>query len=149
MELRLTRFHFGKDFTLGKLTYQDKAWFIIEDKDRELKQNDTLEKIKSVKVHANTAIPYGKYQVIINRSQRFKINLPLLLNVPNWEGVRMHVGNYSTDTEGCLLPGKGYSIEKKMVTNSRIAFGEVYELIENALNKKETVWLNIVKEINV
>jgi len=147
MELKLTRFHFGEDFTLGKLTYQDKAWYIIEDTDRELKQSDALDKIKSVKVHGCTAIPYGKYQVIINRSQRFKINLPLLLNVPNWEGVRMHVGNYSTDTEGCLLPGKGYSIQNKMVTNSRVAFGEIYELIENALKRNETVWININKEI--
>ena len=147
MELKLTRFHFEPDFTLGKLTYDNKSWFIIEDTDRDLKQNDSLDKIKSVKVHSCTAIPYGKYQVIINRSQRFKINLPLLLNVPNWEGVRMHVGNYSTDTEGCLLPGKGYSIQNKMVTNSRVAFGEIYELIENALKRNETVWININKEI--
>jgi hypothetical protein len=58
----------------------------------------------------------------------------------------MHIGNYHTDTEGCLLPGKGYSIENKMVTSSRIAFGEIYELIENAIKKNETIWINIVKE---
>lgn len=149
MELRLTRFHFDKDFTLGKLTCDNKQWYIMEDADRELKQTDHLETIKDIKIHGCTAIPYGKYQVIINRSQRFKINLPLLLNVPNCEGVRMHVGNYHTDTEGCLLPGKGYSIENKMVTGSRIAFGEVYELIENALKRNETVWINIVKEVTI
>jgi hypothetical protein len=58
----------------------------------------------------------------------------------------MHVGNYHTDTEGCLLPGKGYSVKDKMVTGSKIAFGEVYELIENAIKRNETVFITITKE---
>ena len=146
MEIKLTRFLFGEDFTVGKLSCNDKAWYIIEDADRNLKQTDTLEHLKATKIHGCTAIPYGRYQVIINRSQRFKINLPLLLNVPNWSGVRMHIGNYQTDTEGCLLPGKGYSVKDKMVTGSKIAFGEVYELIENAIKRNETVFITITKE---
>lgn len=56
-----------------------------------------------VKVYGKTAIQADTYEVIVNTSNRFKRKMPLLLNVPMFEGIRMHGGNDSSDTLGCVL----------------------------------------------
>lgn len=85
----------------------------------------TLEDVeRDVKIKGETAIPKGKYKVIINQSNRFKRLLPLLLNVPNFEGVRIHAGNTNHDTEGCILVGKTRS--KDFIGKSRKAFDSLF-----------------------
>ncbi|QIX61869.1 hypothetical protein HER32_12020 [Hymenobacter sp. BT18] len=101
---------------------------------------DVVRPAGAAKVFGKTAIPAGTYQVIISFSPRFQKQLPLLLNVPGFAGVRIHPGNYATDTEGCLLPGTGAG--KDMVTNSRVAFDKLFKKIE-AATKKERVLLTI------
>ena len=53
-------------------------------------------------------------------SPRFRRQLPLLVGVPGFEGIRIHPGNYPSDTEGCLLPGQ--SRLPDAVMGSRLAF---------------------------
>ena len=82
------------DATTGELYVDGKfVCYTLEDAIRK-------EKIKGV-----TAIPAGTYDVIINMSTRFKRLMPLLLNVPDFEGVRIHPGNTAEDTEGCIRVG--------------------------------------------
>src|SRR6478736_9414023 len=72
----------------------------------------TLEDVvRPAKIYGQTAIPAGTYKVIINMSNRFKRLLPLLLNVPDYEGVRIHPGNTDKDTDGCILPGVTRSVD--------------------------------------
>ncbi len=91
----------------------------------------TLEDIeRPVKIKAETAIPKGTYKVIINQSNRFKRLMPLLLNVPNFEGVRIHAGNTNHDTEGCILVGQ--SRNKNYIGQSRKAYEKLFKKMQAA-----------------
>lgn len=105
--------------------------YILEDVDRGLKQLMPLDQLKKLKVDAKTAIPEGKYMLATSFSNRFQKVLPVLLNVPAYEGIRIHSGNYPEDTEGCLLTGNG--IAKDMVTDSRMAFESLFTKIKKLL----------------
>jgi len=92
---------------------------------------DTLEDVvRPKKIAGQTAIPAGEYDVIINMSNRFKRLLPLLVNVPNFDGVRIHAGNTDADTEGCILVGKANG--KYSIANSRAAFEKLFAQMQKA-----------------
>jgi hypothetical protein len=101
---------------------------------------------KGVKVHGQTAIPEGRYEIIINMSPRFKRELPLLLNVPNFEGIRIHSGNHEGHTEGCLLPGKTRNASG--VFSSVIATNNLILKIRTALQSGRKVFITIKNEPN-
>jgi len=129
MNLLLKRTYKGTDYTIGKL-YIDGVYFC-----------DTLEDaVRTVKIKHETAIPEGTYQVVITMSARFKKLMPLLLNVPNFEGIRIHSGNTKEDTSGCLLVGENK--EKGKVINSRLTFVKLFALIQDALRVGD-VWITI------
>lgn len=105
-------------------------------------QSYTLEDpVRAEKIRGETAIPAGHYRIIINHSPKFKRELPLLLKVPNFSGIRIHAGNAATDTEGCILVGTERAPGK--VLNSRIALSELIGEIQDALNYGEEVWISI------
>lgn len=121
MKLLLKRITKTNNSTIGEL-YINGVFqcYTLEDKERE------------VKIKNETAITKGTYKVIINRSNRFKIDLPLLLNVPNFEGVRIHTGNSNHDTEGCILVGQTRSTD--FIGNSRKAFKNLFDKMKLATN---------------
>lgn len=125
MELTLKRIAKKDTYTIGKL-YVDDEYFCdtLEDKDRGLTFDMPLEDIKKVKVYGQTAIPTGRYQVVMNMSTRFKKVMPLLLNVPGFDGIRIHSGNTAADTQGCILLGQNKVVGK--VINSRIYTDKLY-----------------------
>lgn len=92
------------------------------------------------KVYGKTAIPAGKYEVVISFSNRFQKYLPLLLNVPGFEGIRIHSGNAPEDTEGCLLTGTSKGIN--VVMESRKAFNGLFAKLK-AAEKKEKITIVI------
>jgi hypothetical protein len=119
MKLLLKRLHRTENSTIGELYVNGKfECYTLEDVERE------------VKIKSETAIPKGTYKIIINQSNRFKRLLPLLLNVPNFEGVRIHSGNTNHNTEGCVLVGTTRS--KDFIGNSRIAFNKLFKKMQEA-----------------
>lgn len=97
--------------------------------------------IRDVKIPGETCIPPGRYRVVIDYSQRFQKLLPRLLDVPNFTGVRIHSGNTSADTSGCILVGLGKSATG--ITRSRAAMDRLLTLIAPVLAKGEQVWIDI------
>jgi len=95
------------------------------------------------KVHGATAIPAGRYKVIVTLSPRFRRRLPLLLLVPGFEGIRIHPGNHPRETEGCILVGLRRSVATSEVLESRLAFHPLLEKLEAACAAGD-VWITII-----
>ena len=109
----------------------------LEDTDRGLRQDMQLEEIKKKKVYGQTAIPRGSYECVYTYSNRFKKMLPLLKDVPGFDGIRIHSGNSAKDTEGCILVG--LNLKKGMVLNSREWTNKLVSKMKEAWNRKERV----------
>ena len=138
MKLTLKRIALRPTYTIGKL-YIDDVYFCdtIEDTVRDLNKNGKFDNGEK-KVHSKTAIPYGIYEIKWTYSPRFKKYTPQLMNVPSFEGIRVHAGNTSADTEGCLILGENKQVGK--VLNSRATINKFYPIIKNACsNGKVTI----------
>ena len=93
------------------------------------------------KVKGRSAIPEGRYAVVISYSPKMKQWLPILLGVPKFSGVRIHAGNTAEDTEGCILVGKNREVGK--VVDSRIWLHRLKQKIVEAKNRGEAVWITV------
>lgn len=148
MELTVKRFMQTQTETLGKL-------FIGEDF-----QCYTLEDIARVeKVKGKTRIPAGKYRIekrtvggtVKKYRERFgsKHYMLWLQDVPNFEYILIHVGNYKEDTEGCLLVGSGVNVREKnsYITHSTEAYLNLWKKVDSAFNDNELVFIEIFDEV--
>jgi hypothetical protein len=131
MNIKLIRKQLNKDETIGEM-YVDGEFecYTLEDAVRESK------------VAGVTAIPYGTYNITVTYSPRFGRYLPLLHDVPNFTGVRIHAGNTHKDTEGCILVGTKEG--KHSILDSRKAFAKLYNKIVYAGQQGKKVTLEIV-----
>jgi hypothetical protein len=101
----------------------------------------TLEDVvRPYKISGETAIPSGQYQVVITYSQAFDSYLPLLLNVPNFEGVRIHTGNNKAHTRGCILVGNTQGND--IIGSSRDAFNSLFKKMSQ-IGSSESIVLTI------
>ena len=142
MNLRLRRRYRGPQYTIGSFYINDvKVCDTLEDTDRGLSSAMPLAEIRAKKVPGKTAIPTGRYQVVITYSPRFKRDMPLLCGVPGYEGVRIHAGNTPEDTEGCILPGENKV--KGQVINSRATFARIMESLKFARDNGEQIYIEI------
>jgi len=100
-------------YTIGKM-YIDGKYFCdtLEDADRGLHSGMTVSEIAKIKIMHETAIPTGRYNVIVNMSPRFKRMLPRLLDVKGFDGILIHRGNTDKDTSGCILVGENKVVGK-------------------------------------
>src|SRR3972149_2962891 len=101
MELKLIRKIFTENSTIGDIFIDGKFHSnCIEDKDRGLMQSMAVEEVKKIKVFGQTCIPYGKYQVMDTYSPKYKKNVPQIVNVKGFDGIRIHSANQATQLEG-------------------------------------------------
>jgi len=124
MEILIKRYILAETYTIGRLTIGN------------LFSCDTLEdkvRIPFVKVPKETAIPAGSYKVVMDLSPTFKVVMPHVLNVPNFEGIRIHPGNDEKNTEGCILVGL-LSAQRDKLISSRPTYEKLIKIIENDKN---------------
>lgn len=134
MELTLNRIFLGNSATIGEL-YIDKKYIA-----------DTLEdrvRPEGEKVYGKTAIPEGTYEMVLSYSPRFKKILPEILNVPNFTGIRIHCGNSSADSSGCILVGTWDGEKEDWVSDSKVAFNKLMSLLQKAADNKEKITITI------
>ena len=175
MELLLTRIAKKKTYTIGRLCILEKVIDEYSTGTAERYFCDTLEptwrdyKNGAYKVKGRSAIPEGRYAVVISFSPKFKQWLPILLGGPEfnrkWQGIRIHAGNTAADTEGCILVGKNPAIEREkaeftsasereqgrpevnrevgQVVDSRIWLHRLKQKIVEAKGRGEAVWLTV------
>ena len=103
MEMQVRRRWAEGDATIGELAFSinGERWcYTLEDVVR-----GTSENIAAVKIPNRTAIPAGRYQVVMAFSPHFQRELPHLVAVPSFTYVMLHGGNVAADTDGCILCG--------------------------------------------
>lgn len=133
MNLILKRIHEGETFTVGQLYEETKyglspICYTLEDKVRQVEGQP----VKDWKVQDKTAIPTGTYDVAVTMSNRFKVKLPLLQDVEGFTGVRIHSGNHSGNTEGCILVGMTWDGKSDWIGSSKVAMSALMPIIENS-----------------
>lgn len=157
MEIRIRRnsYESGAGYTLGRLFTDEGGYlcWVLEDEDRGLHQGMTPLQVKLAKVKGRTAIPRGRYLVTMEVSPKFKDRpyaepyggrLPLLHDVPGFDGILIHPGNTPDDTEGCLLPGMLKGGIRGRVFDSVKAFQDLMDYyLWPAHQRKEQIWITI------
>ena len=138
MRLTLKRIANKKDYCIGKLYINGKYFCdTLEDVDRGLDDSMTEEEIRSIKVKRQTAIPVGIYTVLMTYSPKYQKIMPLINNVKGYSGIRIHSGNTSKDTDGCLLVGKNTVVGR--LTDSRNTFNALFKRLQQKGSNKITI----------
>lgn len=120
----------NQNYVHGQLFVLDntgKHWldlcYTLEDQVRDINKNGKFDNGEK-KVYGKTAIPFGKYQGQVTWSPKFKRMMPLIKDVPEFKGIRIHGGNNIDDTEGCILTayntdwkGKIWKSAERDITN--------------------------------
>lgn len=146
MKIRLQRLQSYNDYTIGVLYIDGKLeCFTLEDEKR------------TVKVWGETRIPAGVYKMRLQTtgtmSPRYAARFPFhkgmlhLLDVPNFEGIFIHVGNTDDDTAGCILLGLSHTINKNFIGSSTLAYSEAYKKIIKTFSDGNFPTIQIVDEL--
>ena len=151
MELILTRIAKRKAYTIGRLSILEEVIDEYQAGTAERYFCDTLEPTwrdyehGAYKVKGRSAIPEGRYAVVISYSPKFKAWLPILLGGPEfnrmWQGIRIHPGNTVKDTQGCILVGRNQAVGR--LYESRKWLYELKQKIVEAKGRGEPVWISI------
>lgn len=147
MKIELRRKVRNKFATLGQL-YVDGVFecFTLEDTDRDLRQGMSQAETYSKKIKGRTAIGTGTYRVVVTYSPRFKRDLPGLVGVAGFAGIRIHPGNTAADTEGCILPGLTWDTKGNTIGQSVKAFTPLFGKIKEAISKADRVLITITQD---
>ena len=154
MELTLDRKYRKEKYSIGKL-YVNGRYLCdtCEDKDRNLYQGMSKEEIARIKVYGETAVPFGRYRISMKRkspkySQKKQYEkcggyVPYLRDVPGFSGILIHIGNFASDSAGCILVGENKV--KGGVVNSTKWFWKLYDILKQADDAGEEIWITITK----
>jgi hypothetical protein len=137
MELLNERVIFEDKYTIGNFYANGNLLSnCLEDKVR----------IPFIKIPGETAIPAGRYEVVLDFSDRFKKIMPHILDVPDFDGIRIHGGNTDKDTHGCLLLGSWKEGEDFVEASTGFNF-ILMDILNRCVDRNEKMWITITNNI--
>ena len=156
MEIIVNRKYKKADYVIGELTIEGE--FIcstLEDTDRGLDDSMQEWMIRNKKIPTRTAIPTGRYEVLMDvvspkfSQKPFYVEVcggkvPRLKDVKGFEGILIHVADGPRGAnliEGCL--GVGRNTIKGGLTEGQETFKKIYALMKNAHDKGEKIFITI------
>lgn len=156
LELTIERRYFKSTYTIGRLFVEGMEFSdVLEDKDRGLTSDMPTTEIYKHKVYGSTAIPYGRYEMRLSVSPKFKNRpwaakydglVPEILGVPGFANIRLHPGTTCADTDGCPLPGMNKAIGK--VLESQKAYFDLMDFyLMPAHERGQKMYITITKKI--
>ena len=143
MEILVERKWLKPTYTIGIFSINGKKFCnTLEDKVRDYNKDGDLDDPGETKVYGETAIPYGKYKVILSYSPKFKRIMPRVLNVKHFDGILIHNGVTNKNTLGCILIGDNSEVGK--LSNGKFYLEKLIKLLEETEDRKEETWLTII-----
>lgn len=140
MEFKITRSIHSDSSVIGEVTCEgSRVCYVLEDTVREIEGVP----VEDWKIKGKTAIPRGRYEIVIDMSTRFGKLMPHLLNVAGFSGIRIHAGNTDKDTEGCLIPGTDIGVDRRSVTGSRVAVDRWTMRMMQAFNSGDRCFITV------
>lgn len=142
MEIEVVRKEFYPECTHGELYIDDEYLCdTLEDQDRDFNKDGDIADKGEGKVYGQTAIPRGRYELVLKVSARFGKTLPTILNVPGFTGVLIHSGNTPEETNGCILLGEKQ--KRGRVMSSRFFMLRFMEIVKPAFKEGEKIYLTV------
>lgn len=137
MEVLVDRIFLGERYTIGNLFVN--GGYVCDTIE------DTVRVLNSIedKVKDRTAIPKGRYKLVLSKSPRFGRVLPEIVDVPYFAGIRIHAGNTEEDSSGCLVVGENKA--KGKVLNSKVTLEKLMKILQPAWDSKEEIWITIIE----
>ena len=130
----IVRFDMDENRTFGRMFLDGKYFcYTLEDEDREYLDG------KRIKVQKKTAIWCGEYPLLYTDSTRFKRKMPLIANVTGFRGIRIHGGNTTEDTEGCVLVGQKADKDMVRLINSHVYSEWLNSYVATMIEKNELI----------
>jgi hypothetical protein len=143
ININLTRLFFKPTYCIGRMTIRDIfSCDTLEDPPRDFNKDGDLDDPGEQKIPTRTAIPYGRYPVVVTLSPKFKRMLPFICNVPDFVGIRIHALNWPEETDGCI--GVGENKTKGGLINSRKAEEKLTSILLDFQEEGEEIYINIV-----
>ena len=136
--IKLSRRIKFKSSILGILESEGKTWYTLEPQWRNYAKGEK-------KVAGKSAIPPGLYKLQKYYSPKHKRLVPMLCEVPNFQNVEIHIGNYDRDTKGCILISTAARLEPDefVLIDSTTAFNELMAVLTNDWAQGTTVYLQV------
>ena len=134
--LILKRKWFTDKSTIGELSLDNEfQCHTLEDTVRDPNNDGILQ--ANEKVWGETAIPAGRYEIVISFSNKFQKKLPLLLNVKFFKGIRIHPLNKASESLGCIGVGIYDVVQPDFIGASRSTFNELMPKMEHVLTMRK------------
>jgi hypothetical protein len=145
IELELHRVEMDKEIPKGRKNRRTRGTLFFAG-EMECHTMEDEVRAPGVKIKGKTAIPAGRYHVVMTWSPKNEKIMPRLVNVPMFDGILIHPGHDEVDTEGCLMTAGGFDRDGDIIGGtSKPAFDKLAAKLAKALLDGE-VWITITND---